>query len=169
MPQKNHLHANAFLKDLSKRLVNRIQLSTDGLAAYAEAVEQGFGGQVDYGQIVKTFEQDGNPTRPETRYSPGTVTAVEKTVIVGAPSDFLISTSYIERQNLTMRMHVRRLTRLTNAFSKKLDNFKAAVALHFAYYNFVKVHSSLRTTPAMEAGVTNRLWSMADLVEMTAA
>lgn len=158
--------ANEFVTDLSSRLENRIQLSSDGLRAYTEAVEQGFGGDVDYGQIVKTFSTTTGNAAPEAKYSPGDVTSIEKTVMVGNPDEDLISTSYIERQNLTMRMHIRRLTRLTNGFSKKLDNFKAAVGLHFAYYNFVKIHGTLRCTPAMKAGVTNEIWSIAELVEM---
>lgn len=159
--------ANEFLRDLSSRLMNRVQISTDGLAAYAEAVEKGFGGDVDYGQIVKTFSTD-NGIAPEARYSPASVVDIEKKKIVGNPNEFLISTSYVERQNLQMRMSMRRLTRLTNAFSKKLENFKAATALHFACYNLVRVHGTLRCTPAMEAGVANRVWSVGDLVALTA-
>ena len=153
---------NAFLSDLASRLANRVQVSSDSLKSYVEAVERGFGGEVDYGQIVKTYATDN--AYPEGKYSPPEVVSIEKTVIVGNPSEAKISTSYVERQNLTMRMHMRRLTRLTNAFSKKLENFQAAVALHFAYYNYVKIHKTLRCTPAMAAGVTNRLWTVGDLV-----
>ena len=156
--------ANAFVEDLSSRLKNRPQISTDGLRAYIEAVERGFGSEVDYAQIVKTFSTaEGTP---QGRYSPPEVVRIEKNVIAGNPSVDNISTSYVERQNLTMRMHCRRLTRLTNAFSKQLENFKAAVALHFVYYNFVKIHKTLRTTPAMAAGVTPTLWTVGDLVDM---
>jgi IS1 family transposase len=157
--------ANAFLENLSSRMVNRPQISSDGLAAYIDAVERGFGANVDYGQIVKSYSTEEN--YPEGKYSPPEVVDVEKTAISGNPVMGDISTSYVERQNLTMRMHMRRLTRLTNAFSKKLENFKAAVALHFVYYNFVKIHKTLRTTPAMAAGVAESQWSVADIVEMT--
>jgi hypothetical protein len=116
--------------------------------------------------IVKTYSTQSE--YPEGKYSAPEVVSIEKTVISGKPNESKISTSYVERQNLTMRMHCRRLTRLTNAFSKKLDNFKAAVALHFCYYNFVKIHGTLRCTPAMAAGVSKKIWSMAEIVEMTA-
>lgn len=153
----------AFVADLSTRMANRVQLSTDGLSLYVEAVEQAFGGQIDYGTLVKSYEAE--PIGPG-RYSPPKVVAVERTALVGDPDPDHISTSYIERQNLTMRMGLRRLTRLTNAFSKKLENFKAAVAVHFTYYNFVRIHRSLRVTPAMAAGVCPRVWSMEDLVSL---
>ena len=151
---------NLFIDDLSQRMKNRIQLSSDGLKHYAAAVERGFGVDVDYGQIVKTYRT----SETEGRYSPPQIESVKRTMLVGEPHR--VSTSLIERQNLTMRMHCRRLTRLTNAFSKKLENFKAAVALHFAYYNFVKVHSSIRMTPSMALGVSSRLWTVADLVDL---
>lgn len=161
--KRNSITANAFLKDLSSRLLNRVQISTDALTAYAEAIEQSFGGDVDYGQIVKSYAtSEGSPER---KYSPGEVISAEKHILIGNPNPLKISTSYVERQNLTMRMHCRRLTRLTNAFSKKLENFKAAIALHFAYYNLIRIHSTLRMTPAMAAGVTNRVWTVMDLVE----
>ena len=165
--KRDAVTANAFLVDLASRLRNRVQISTDGLKAYVEAVEQGFGGDVDYGQIVKSFEEDGRKY-PEAKYSPGEVTGAEKTAIVGTPDFAKISTSYVESQNLTMRMHMRRLTRLTNAFSKKIENFRAAIALHFAYYNLVKRHTTLRMTPAMAAGVTKCFWTVADLVKLAA-
>ncbi len=153
----------AFISDLSGRLDNRVQLSSDGLKAYVDAVEDTFGAGIDYGQVVKTYEAE---PMGAGRYSPPHVVSAERTVILGNPKKSNISTSYVERQNLTMRMQMRRFTRLTNAFSKKLDNLKAAVALHFAHYNFVRVHSSLRVTPAMEAGVTNRLWTISELLEL---
>lgn len=162
--------ANAFLIDLSSRLKNRVQLSTDALKAYVEAVEQGFGGEVDYGQIVKSYsvgKADETAGASQRKYSPPEVVGVSKSVLVGSPDEDLISTSYVERQNLTMRMCMRRLTRLTNAFSKKLENFKAAVGLHFAYYNFVRIHQTIRVTPAMAAGVTESPWSIRELVERT--
>lgn len=162
--------ANAFMLDLSSRLRNRVQLSTDALKAYVEAVEQGFGGDVDYGQIVKSYSvgnADGAAGASQHKYSPPEVVGVTKSVLVGKPDIGRISTSYVERQNLSMRMCMRRLTRLTNAFSKKLENFKAAVALHFAYYNFVRIHQTLRTTPAMAAGLVESPWTIRELVERT--
>lgn len=155
---------NAFVCDLSSRLSNRVQISTDGLAAYVAAIEAGFGGEVDYAQIVKSYEsQESLPA--STRYSPPDIVKVTKTIIEGNPEPWNISTSYIERQNLTLRMHCKRLTRLTLNFSKKLENFTAAVGLHFGYYNLVKIHRAVRMTPAMALGVTDRLWSTEDLVE----
>lgn len=154
-------NAQAFIADLSNRLDNRVQLSSDSLTLYMEAVESSFGAAVDYGQVVKAYEAE---PMGAGRYSPPHVVSAERKVILGNPKTSKISTSYIERQNLTMRMQMRRFTRLTNAFSKKLENLKAAVALHFAHYNFVRVHSSLRVTPAMEAGVTDHLWSLSELM-----
>jgi IS1 family transposase len=159
-------HATIFMEDLASRLKNRIQLSSDGLSAYVAAVERGFGAEVDYGQIVKTYSVTNLTKEAAGRYSPAEVVAVERAPITGSPEHKSISTSLIEKQNHTLRMHCRRLTRLTNAFSKKLDNFKAAVALNFAYYNFVKVHGTIRCTPAMAAGVTNEIWKVSDLVEL---
>jgi len=156
--------AEAFMADLAGRLANRVQLSSDALAAYVEATERAFGADVDYGQAVKFY--DAEPAGPG-RYSPPKVTYSERNVIAGQPDTAHISTSYVERQNLTMRMSMRRFTRLTNGFSKKVENHKAAVALHFAHYNFVRVHRSLRVTPAMEARVSDRLWSLDELVERT--
>lgn len=157
--------ANEFVTDLAGRLKNRVQISSDALAAYVDAIEQGFGPDVDYGQIVKAYSATDKSL--QGKYSPPQIVAINKTIIVGNPNENHISTSYIERQNLTMRMHCRRLTRLTNAFSKKLENFISAVNLHFGYYNFVKIHGSLRTTPAMAAGVSNTLWTVGDLVDMS--
>jgi len=154
--------AQAFISDLSSRLSNRIQLSSDKLKAYVEAVETVFGADIDYGQIVKSYEAE---LIGPGRYSPPKVISVLKEYITGNPDFNKICTSFIERQNLTVRMQMRRFTRLTNAFSKKLENLKAAVALHFAHYNFVRIHSTLRMTPAMAAGVTNELWTIGDLIE----
>jgi len=154
--------ATAFLIDLSERLINRIQISSDALRAYVDATEQAFGSDADYGQIVKIYECE--PVGPG-RYSPPHVVDAKRSVISGNPDLRHISTSYVERQNLTMRMNMRRFTRLTNAFSKKIENLRAAVALHFAHYNFVRIHKTLRVTPAMEAGITNRLWTISDLLE----
>jgi hypothetical protein len=152
--------------DLSSRLKNRVQLSSDGLRAYIEAVEQSFGADVDYGQIVKTYAAIES-TSPQRRYSPPELVNIDKNVIMGNPEDSLISTSYVERLNLTTRHHMKRLARLTLAFSKKLENFEAAVGLNFAYYNFVRTHKTLRCTPAQAAGVERSSWTVADLVEMT--
>jgi IS1 family transposase len=160
--KRDLLNAQAFISDLASRLKNRIQLSSDKLKAYVEAVEREFGSEIDYGQIVKSYEAE--PIGPG-RYSPPKVVAVTKEYIAGNPNPDKICTSYIERQNLTVRMQMRRFTRLTNAYSKKLENMKAAVALHFCHYNFVRIHSTIRTTPAMEAGVTKNLWTVRDLIE----
>jgi IS1 family transposase len=156
--------ATAFIADLSERLANRVQLSSDALAAYVDATESAFGAGVDYGQIVKFYEAE---QVGRGRYSPPRVVGAERTVIAGNPDQAKISTSLIERQDLAMRMSTRRFTRLTNAFSKKIENLRAAVSLHFTHYNFVRMHRSLRVTPAMEAGVSDRLWSLDELVERT--
>jgi IS1 family transposase len=159
-------NAIAFMTDLSERLSNRVQISSDALRSYVDAVEEAFGADVDYGQIVKFY--DAEPIGPG-RYGPPRVTGVARTVITGASEQAHISTSFVERQNLTMRMSMRRFTRLTNAFSKKFENMQAAVALHFTHYNLVRLHKTLRVTPAMAAGVTNRLWSLEELVDRTSA
>jgi hypothetical protein len=145
-----------------------VQLSTDGLAAYVEAVELAFGSEVDYAQVIKTYSQDNSNT-PERRYSPASVLTIEKRVIQGDPDMKAANTSYVERLNATTRQHMRRLTRLTHAFSKKLENFEAAVALHFAYYNLVKSHATLRCTPAMAAEVVSSQWTVRQLVEVATA
>jgi IS1 family transposase len=162
--KRNAATANAFVEDVSSRLRNRVQISSDALRAYVDAVELSFGADVDFAQIIKTYEVDDNST-PERKYSPSEVVSVEKRRISGYPDMRLASTSYVERLNGTTRLHMRRLTRLTYAFSKKLENFKAAVALHFAYYNFVKNHKSLRCTPAMAAGIERDFWSVENLVD----
>jgi hypothetical protein len=145
---------------------NRVQISTDALGAYKEAIERAFGGDADYGQIIKTY--GSITTSDNRRYSAPEFVSCEKKVIAGRPDMDLISTSYIERLNATTRLHMRRLTRLTLAFSKKRENFEAAVGLHFAYYNFVKRHNTLRCTPCMAAGVTGTFWSVGDLIEAAA-
>lgn len=162
--KRSRANAVAFMGDLSERLANRVQISSDALSTYVDAVERAFGADVDYGQIVKFYEAD--PIGPG-RYSPPHVTRTEKSVVAGEPDQAYISTSLVERQNLTMRMNMRRFTRLTNGFSKKVENLAAAVAVHFAHYNLVRVHKSLRITPAMAAGVSDRLWSLEELVERT--
>ncbi len=155
-------YATAFIQDLASRLAHRVQLTTDGLKAYVEAVEDGFGGEIDYAQLHKVY---GNPPADEAiRYSPAKCIGCDRTAVVGNPDLELASTSYIERQNLTMRMGMRRFTRLTNGFSKKIENHCCMVALHFMYYNFSRIHSSLRCSPAMRAGVTKHLWSIEEIV-----
>jgi transposase-like protein/IS1 family transposase len=151
----------SFIGDLHKRLAQQIQLTTDGFHFYTKAVPEIFGLDVDFAQLVKLFGDFG---QDEGRYSPPRIAEVISKVRIGNPSVSDISTSYVERQNLTMRMAIRRFTRLTNAFSKKLANLKAAVALHFAYYNFCRIHSTLRVTPAMEAGLTDHVWSIYELL-----
>jgi IS1 family transposase len=155
--------ARAFGSALKGRFDVRLQVSTDKLNAYREAIALAWGQNVDYGRIVKLFEAGPLDTG---RYSPPRVVGVERDVVIGDPIVTEISTSRVERQNLTMRMGLRRMTRLTNGFSKKVENLKAAVALHFAYYNFVRVHSSIRTTPAIAAGVAGRAWTLRDLAEL---
>jgi len=153
-------YAHVFMQDIASRLRNRVQLTTDGLRAYIEAVDANFGAAIDYAQLLKQY---GEPLDKDHRYSPAVVTGIEKNVVTGNPNTKHISTSHVERQNLTMRMNMRRFTRLTNAFSKKVENHAHAVALHFMYYNFVRVHQTLRVTPAMQAGVTDHLWEIKDL------
>lgn len=160
-------YALAFMDDLASRLANRVQLTSDGHKAYLEAVEGAFGGDVDYAMLVKLYG-----TAPESargRYSPAECIGARKERIEGSPDPKYVSTSYAERQNLTMRMHMRRFTRLTNAFSKKVENHAYAVALHMMYYNFVRIHTKLRVTPAMAAGVADRLWEVADIVALVEA
>ena len=156
--------ATAFVGDLAGRLRNRVQLSTDGLKAYVDAVEKGFGTEVDYGMIVKTYTTEESIT-PERRYSAPVVKDIMKYVVMGDPKVDMICTSHVERVNATTRLYMKRLNRLTLAFSKKWENFEAAVGLHFAAYNFVKRHNSLRMTPAMALGIEKDFWSYADLVE----
>ena len=160
-------YAMAFMDDLASRLDNRVQLTSDGHKAYLRAVEGAFGADIDYAVLEKVYKTD--PTIPAGRYSPPVCTGAKKHRVEGNPDRRHVSTSYVERQNLTMRMHMRRFTRLTNGFSKKVENHANAVALHFAYYNLVKVHKTLRMTPAMAAGVTDKLWEMSDLVAVLEA
>ena len=156
----------AFVDDLASRLRNRVQLSSDGLAAYLWAVESTFGTEVDYAQCIKEYEVE---TAGPGRYSPPRVKTIEKKIVNGQPDVAKISTSYVERSNLTIRMSNRRMTRLTNAFSKKIENHKAAMALHFANYNLCRVHRTLRVTPAMAANVTEHVWSMGELLDAAEA
>jgi IS1 family transposase len=158
--------AEAFCFDLAGRMKNRVQISTDGLKSYVDAIDFAFGLDADYGQIVKTYGIE--EPHPQRRYSAPEIKSIEKKAVFGRPDFDLISTSYIERLNGTTRLHMRRLTRLTHAFSKKRENFVAAVGLHFAYYNFVRRHGTLRCTPAMAAGITTGFWTVRDLLEAAA-
>jgi len=158
--------ARAFVGDLSSRLKGRVQLSADALPAYVRAIAEEFGPDADFGQIVKSYE--ATPAG-SGRYSPPNVVRADKRVKFGNPDPDHISTSLVERNNLTIRMHMRRMTRLTNAFSKKLENHMAATALHFAYYNFVKRHSTIKTTPAVAAGVASEPWTIGGLLDVQAS
>ncbi|MHC9064472.1 IS1 family transposase [Nitrospira sp. CMX1] len=155
-------YASKFIHDLASRLANRIQLTTDGHKAYLRAVEGAFGADVDYAMLEKIYSAP--PREGQARYSPAECCGTRKIKIQGNPDEAHISTSYVERQNLTMRMSLRRMTRLTNAFSKKLENQAHAVAIHFMHYNFAKVHQTLRVTPAMEAGVADHVWSLEEII-----
>jgi len=157
--------AKIFMQDLAKRLKYRVQLTTDGHRPYLEAVEEVFGADIDYAQLVKIYGPEGAETR-EVRYSQSECVRTEENKINGTPESRHISTSFVERNNLNIRMGMRRFTRLTNAFSKKVDNLACAVALHFMYYNFCRIHQSLRITPAMAAKVTNKLWEIEDIVAL---
>ncbi len=163
--KRDHLTANAFVSDVASRLKNRPQISSDSLRAYLKAVENAFGMDVDVGMVIKNYGTDRGEHHQERRYSAPEVTSMQKIEVLGWPDRDLMSTNHIERLNGTTRLHMRRLTRLTYAFSKKIENFEAAVALHFAYYNFVKTHGALKCTPAMAAGVERTFWTVGDLVE----
>jgi IS1 family transposase len=155
--------AKEFMGDCASRITNRVQITTDGHRAYLEAVEDAFGADIDYAQLQKIY---GAAMENETRYSPATCIGCDMKVVSGDPDPKHVSTSYVERQNLTMRMHMRRFTRLTNGHSKKIENHCHAVALHYMYYNFCKIHQTLRVTPAMEAGLSNHVWSIEELVKL---
>ena len=163
---RDELAAKEFMQDLAGRLSHRVQLTTDGLHAYLEAVDDAFGSEIDYAMLVKAY---GEPGSEEKRYSPAKYVGSNKKIITGSPNRRKISTSFVERQNLTMRMCMRRFTRLTNGFSKKLANHIAAVSLHSMYYNFVRIHQTLSVTPAMAAGVTDRVWEIEDIVRLVEA
>lgn len=152
-----------FMKDVAARLSTRVQLTTDGHKAYLEAVEGAFGMDVGYALLIKLY---GNPSQPDTRYSPGVCIGTESVRIIGTPDPKHISTSYVERQNLTMHMSMRRFTRLTNAFSKKVENHVHMLAIYFMYYNFCRVHTTLRVTPDMEAGIASHVWTIEELVRL---
>ena len=156
-------YAIEFMDDLRSRLANRVQLTTDGHKAYLEAVEGAFGGDVDYAQLIKLY---GDAPQKEARYSPPECVGTRKRRVEGKPDRRHVSTSHVERHNLSMRMHMRRFTRLTNAFSKKFENHMHMVALYTLWYNFIRIHKSLRVTPAMEAGLSKTVWDMEDLVRI---
>lgn len=158
--------ASAFVNDLASRLdpATRVQITTDGHRPYVEAVEGAFGADVDYAMLIKLYGNEGDIKSPERRYSPGECTGTRREILQGTPDKAHINTSFVERQNLTMRTHMRRFTRLTIAFSKKVENHAWAIALHFFNYNLCRIHRTLRVTPAMEAQATDRLWSLDDLV-----
>jgi IS1 family transposase len=158
--QRGAYWANEFLKDVALRVSNRVQLTTDGHHVYVDAVERAFGAEVDYAMLIKLY---GNPSNPDTRYSPGECIGTESHIVMGNPDLRHISTSYIERSNLSMRMGMRRFTRLTNGFSKKLANHAHQVAVYFFHYNFCRIHKTLRVTPAMEAGLTDHVWTLEEL------
>jgi IS1 family transposase len=157
--------ARIFIDDLASRLVYRVKLTTDGLRVYLEAVEGAFGADIDYAMLQKIYAA----SQEETRYSPAQCIGCEVKRIMGDPDPKHISTSYVERQNLSMRMHMRRFTRLTNAFSRKVDNLAYHVALYFMYYNFCRIHRTLRVTPAMEAGLTDHIWTIEEMLRTVAA
>ncbi len=160
--------ANVFMRDVASRLRNRVQLTTDGFKPYLRAVENAFDDEIDFAQLIKIYgasEGTGN----ERKYSAPQCIGIEKRIITGRPNEADISTSYIERQNLTMRMSMRRFTRLTNGFSKKIENHEYSIAIHYAYYNWVRIHKTLRVTPAMEAGLATRPMTLLDIVHMAYA
>jgi hypothetical protein len=157
--------AKIFMEDVAYRLKNRVQLTTDGLKVYLEAVNSAFGKDIDFAQLIKVYGDNGSVGN-EKRYSPAECNGTKKKTITGKPDKAHVSTSYVERQNLTMRMHMRRFTRLTNAFSKKIENHSYMIAIYFVYYNFAKIHTTLRVTPAMEAGLTDDVMSIEQIVRL---
>ena len=160
---RSSVYANEFVSDLADRLTDRVQVTSDGWKPYRMAINKAFGADVDYATLIKLYSK---PAEGFARYSPPEVVGVEREVKCGSPEPRCISTSFIERQNLTMRMGMRRFTRLTNAFSKRLENHKHAVALHYFHYNFIRVHQTIKTTPAMAASVADKVWTMVDFVQL---
>jgi IS1 family transposase len=154
--------AMMFIDDLAGRLASRVQLTSDGLRVYLEAIEGAFGSEIDYAQLIKTYAA----SQEETRYSPAVCTSCEPKPVMGHPHPKHISTSFVERANLSMRMGMRRFTRLTNAFSKKVENHAYMVALYYMHYNFAKIHGTLRCTPAMEAGIANHIWEIEEIAAL---
>lgn len=163
--RRDYESAKYFIEDLAGRLAHRVQLTTDGHKAYLQAVEDSFGSEIDYAMLIKLYGNEGG-VEAQRKYSPAECTGAIKETIQGKPDPVHISTSYVERQNLTMRMSMRRFTRLTNGFSKKVENHAYALSLYFMFYNFVRIHKTLKVTPAMEAGVTEKLWSMEDILDL---
>jgi IS1 family transposase len=157
-------YAEAFISDLASRLADRIQLTTDGYGVYVNAIEKAFNGAIDYAMLVKVYEGQG--IEEQRRYSPSNFVRTEKRRMCGNPEVSKVSTSHVERNNLTMRMGMRRFTRLTNGFSKKIENLQHAVALHFMYYNFGRIHKTLRVTPAMQAGIADHVWTMEEIAKL---
>ena len=161
-------HGKIFIDDLASRLANRVQLTTDAHKPYLNAIRGAFENDIDYAQIVKLYGTPlGNTTAQ--RYSPNECTGTRKKAMIGSPNWGKVSTSYVERQNLTMRMSMRRFTRLTNGFSKKIENHECAIAIYFMHYNFARIHQSLRVSPAMAAGITDKLWSLDDIAALVEA
>lgn len=158
-------YAHEFMQDVASRLANRVQLTSDGHKPYLEAVEGAFGADVDFATLIKIY---GNAPEGQRRYSPAVCTGARKDAVTGNPDPKHVNTSFVERQNLTMRMHMRRFTRLTNGFSKKVENHAHAVALHFMFYNFCRIHKTLRVTPAMQAGVADHVWTLEDVAKLVA-
>lgn len=162
--ERDAASAQEFMDDLAGRLASRVQLTTDGFKCYLDAVDTAFGNEIDYAMLVKVYGESAREDR--RRYSQSEFKAATKTPIVGKPEKAHVSTSYVERQNLTMRMHMRRFTRLTNGFSKKVENHMHAISLHFMFYNFCRIHKTLRVTPAMAAGVTDHVWSLEEVCNL---
>ncbi len=163
--RRDYLSAKLFIQDLAERLAHRVQLTTDGHKAYLQAIEDAFGYEIDYAQLIKLYGNEGDQDA-QRKYSPAECTGAIKERIEGNPDMNHVSTSYVERQNLTMRMSMRRFTRLTNGFTKKVENHIHALCLYFMFYNFVRIHKTLRVSPAMAAGVTDRLWEMEDILAL---
>ena len=163
--KRDGVDAYEFISNLAPRLASRVQLTSDGHKAYLQAVEDAFGCEIDYAQLIKLYGNEHGPVT-ECRYSPPACIGIRKKNIIGNPDSALVSTSHIERQNLTVRMNSRRFTRLTNAFSKKIENHKHQVALHFMHYNFARIHQTLRVTPAMEAKISDHVWDIQEIVAL---
>lgn len=164
--KRDEEYAKMFIDDLASRLANRVQLTTDGHKPYIEAVEGAFGNNIDYAMLVKHYSNPGEAKQAQKRYSPSQFVSADKRRIAGDPDVKAVSTSHVERQNLTMRMGMRRFTRLTNGFSKKIENLECAVAMHFMYYNFGRIHKTLRVTPAMQAEVADHVWSLEEIAAL---
>lgn len=167
--ERNPETANLFIDDLQSRLANRVQLTTDGLKLYLDAVAGGFAGNVDYAMLVKLYGEDANKVGPEKKYSPGVCTGAKRRAVTGNPNADHISTSHVERHNLTMRMSMKRFARLSNAFSKKIDNHVHALSLYFVWFNLCRIHKSVRMSPAMAAGLTDKLMSLEDVAALVDA